>query len=275
MSSVQDKMPPLEKKIPIKRSSSFQRLKCSAVLQFQVAGSKFKKEALRTLLENLINYSRDVLQKTYTTLSTQAFKLVCAVVVWILDTFVKHLNLKISDSVLVNWLLPQWKSEGANEILSRPAVQPPQRVVAPTQSPAAVDAVDAKVKHFLPHSPSKVEPKYTKTTPLLRTVIYGGAALACLEFLTLIFLLRTSQIPPGLIFQLSCLAFIGNLLFMISTRTSTVGLRSKALLAKFTTTPKRPLGENLCEHHTRLSRSRRKTCYLNLTDKSLSKIKLL
>lgn len=48
-------------------------------------------------MENLINYSREVLQKTYHTLSTQAFKLICGVVVWILDTFVKHLNLQVSD----------------------------------------------------------------------------------------------------------------------------------------------------------------------------------
>uniref|UniRef100_A0A1L8D727 Uncharacterized protein n=1 Tax=Nyssomyia neivai TaxID=330878 RepID=A0A1L8D727_9DIPT len=265
MSSVQDKMPPLEKKVPIKRSSSFQRLKCSAVLQFQVAGSKFKKEALRTLLENLINYSRDVLQKTYSTLSTQSFKLVCAVVLWILDTFVKHLNLQISDGVLVNWLLPQYKSGGADEILRKPVVQPPQRVVTTTTD----DVLDAKLRHFLPHMPSKSEPSVTKTTtPLLRTVIYGGCALACLELMTLIFLLRASQIPPGLVFQLSCVAFIGNLLFRISTM-STTSLRSK--------TPPKPQQprEIHWECQTRLSRTRKKTCYLNLTDKSLSKIKLL
>ncbi|XP_059612965.1 uncharacterized protein LOC132259375 [Phlebotomus argentipes] len=256
MSSVQDKFPTFEKKIPIKRSTSFQRLKCSAVLQFQVAGSKFKKEALRTHLEKLINYSREVLQKTYATLSTQAFKLICAVVLWILDSFAKHLNLRIPDCVLVNWLLPQWSAEGADELLRRPPQGAPQ------------PAEDAKLKHFLPHTTSQSEPRDTKATPQLRSMIYGGAALACLEFLTLILLLRASQIPPGLIFLLSCVALIGSLLLLISARTSI--LRSKSL-AKFM--PQMPVLPD--RTHTRLSRMRNKTCYLNLTDKSLSKIKLL
>uniref|UniRef100_A0A1B0D8U5 Uncharacterized protein n=2 Tax=Phlebotomus papatasi TaxID=29031 RepID=A0A1B0D8U5_PHLPP len=58
---------------------------------------------------------------------------------------------------------------------------------------------------------------------------------------------------------------------MISTKTSTVDLRSKAL-AKFV--PQRLMQENPGKKYIRLSRTRTKT-YLNFTDKSLSKIKLL
>ncbi|GAB0089903.1 hypothetical protein DMENIID0001_045290 [Sergentomyia squamirostris] len=284
MSSVQNKMSSFEGKVPLKRSTSFQRLKCSAVLNFQIAGSKLKNEAVRTLVQNLINYSREVLLKTVTTLPSQAFKFICAVVVWILVTFVKHINIYVSTDVLVNWLLPQCerKTDDGDESV---AVQPPHQFQKNHQQ--ETEYVDAKLDLFLPpHTlpPTNAEPrgktrsKTCRRTPLyVKSLIYGGAALACLELLTLILLLKSSHIPLGVLFQLSCITLIGCLLLLIATKTSPLNLRSKTL-AKIQSQHQqwRHEGEKNHQHHMRISRARMKpSCYLNFTDKSLSKIKLL
>lgn len=63
--------------------------------------------------------------------------------------------------------------------------------------------------------PTRSVPKY-RQNPLLVFCVYGSAAFVYVELIALIFALNNAYTPPGLIFLLSSLGYIGYIIFKVS-----------------------------------------------------------
>jgi len=251
------------------RSSSFQKLKCSATYQFHLAGSKLSKESLTQLFEKVITHSRTLMQVAFVVLALPSFKLFTMVMLWSLDLLAKvfGLNLVIENQTTAKLQTPE---SGILVRIRRTDVNIKPTIEAPVEK-LEEDTIENRLKPEVPEifkcSPIDTISKFriskeVKRNGCLSICVYGCVAFAYIQLVTLVVALNISSIPPGLIFLSASLFVIGYVIFKIFSRSKPK--RSELTSPSKPTSPER----------FRISRSTTRR-YLEFHEKTLSKIKLL
>jgi len=251
------------------RSSSFQKLKCSATYQFSLAGSKFSKETLTQLFEKVITRSRTLMQVAFVVLALPTFKLFTIVMLWSLDLLAKifGLNLVIEDRSSAKLQTP----ESGFLVRIRRTDSNTKSNEAYTHKITDNDSIENRLKPKVPEV-SKCNPfkavsklhssKEVKRNGYLSICVYACVAFAYIQLVILVVALNVASTPPGLIFLTLSIFLIGYIVFRIFLKSSPNQSESTPTLKP--TSPER----------FRISTSITLP-YLEFHEKTLSKIKLL
>lgn len=254
------------------RSSSFQKLKCSATYQFHLAGSILSKESLTQLFEKVITHSRTLIHVAFVVLALPTFKLFTMVMIWSLDLMAKIFGLNL---VIENQSSAKLQTAESGFLVRIRRTD--TNIKSPFDVPTCKNDDDSIENRLKPDVPEIIEcnplkkiskfPKFNKEVKqngYLSICVYGCVAFAYIQFVTLVVALNVSSTPPGLIFLTLSLFLIGYIIFKIFLKS--IPNQSKA------TSPK-PLKPTSLERF-RISRSTTRR-YLEFHEKTLSKIKLL
>lgn len=260
------------------RSSSIQKIKCSATYPFRIAGSKLSRDAIKQLLEVLIIKARLFSQKALLVLYIATFRILSAVLHLSVGTSAKR---ALDDEVCDKIKKTEKELTFRERILAR-AIKlqnHKKQIEAKATTDTSIKKESPTVKCSKPVVtlasnlfPSD-EVKPTKQNYFFVVFVYASAVLIYLQLLILAVALNTTQIPPGLVFLISSLLFIAVILFKVLHRNK----RSKLdTFRTRTTNQQEEKTANDIVPETRRSRMRlQKTIGTDLTSKTLSKIKLL
>ncbi|XP_037044192.1 uncharacterized protein LOC119080077 isoform X1 [Bradysia coprophila] len=248
------------------RSSSFQKLKCSATYQFHLAGSKLSKESLTQLFEKVITHSRTLMHVAFVVLALPTFKVFTMVMLWSLDLLAKVFGLNL---VIEKQSSAKLQTNESGFLVRIRCTFANIKSTHDVPKHTFDDTIENRLKPELPEISNLLETitkfrlsKEQKQYGYLSICVYAGVAFAYLQLAVLIVALNVSSTPPGLIFLSLSLIFIGYIVFKILLKS--VHNRSEPTSPPKPTSPER----------FRISRSSNRR-YLEFHEKTLSKVKLL
>lgn len=178
-------------------------------------GSRFSKTALAQLFERVIMRSRTIFQMAMLYLQVVGHKCICACIVWLTDVLSKlfGINLVIEESKL---------SEKTKSFLIK--IQRIERIsavdVKTIETSVSSTVTDSSAEISLPSplllSAIDKSPKASKSSGLLILCVYGSATFVYAQFFVLIYGLNSTYAPPGLVFLVLSLAYIGYIILKVS-----------------------------------------------------------
>lgn len=271
--------PTLEKRNFFLRSSSIQKIKCSATYPFRIAGSKLSREAIKQLLESLIVKARLVSQKALIIIYIATLRVIGAISplsssILAYDDVCDKLKETGKQLTFIERLLFHLMKLHIHKVEhQRKQGEESEKVIAPAvgskleQTPEATPVPESNINKRLLLS-ERTEPK--KRNLMFIGLVFTSATLIYVQFLALVFVLNTAPTPPGLIFMVAGLSFIGYLAFKVFC-TNTRGSVQASLTKKEASKTEENKDLN---NSTRQSRFRIRGT-IDFGGKTLSKIKIL